>query len=87
MQVPVELFGIARARAGIAATTASGNCVGDVLQDLASRFPGLAETCIDGRKVRSGYTLNLNGERFISAPETLLKENDVLLLLSMDAGG
>ncbi len=31
MQVPVELFGIARARAGVAHTTAQGDCLGDVL--------------------------------------------------------
>ncbi len=43
MQVAVELFGIPRARAGVARTTADGRCLGDVLAELAERFPALAE--------------------------------------------
>ena len=87
MPVTVELFGIPRARAGVAVTTAVGRCLGDVLADLASRFPGLAESCIEGRSLRSGYTVNLGGERFVTDPEALLKEGDTVLLLSLDAGG
>ena len=87
MQVTVELFGIPRARAGVAQTTAVGRCLGDVFADLAMRFPSLAETCIDGRRLRPGYTANLRGERFVTATETLLNEGDTVLLLSLDAGG
>ena len=87
MQVTVELFGIPRARAGVAQTIASGRCLGDVLADLAVRFPSLAETCIDGRRLRPGYTANLRGERFVTATETPLSEGDTVLLLSLDAGG
>ena len=39
MQVEVELFGILRVRAGTARTVAVGDCLGDVLADLAARFP------------------------------------------------
>ncbi|HUQ68775.1 MAG TPA: hypothetical protein VM165_04585, partial [Planctomycetaceae bacterium] len=63
MPVRVELFGIVRARAGVAATTAVGKTLGDVLANLATRFPTLAETCIDGRRLRPGFTANLGGER------------------------
>lgn len=87
MQVAVELFGIARARAGIAQTTAVGQCLGDVLADLAGRFPALAETCIDGRRLRPTFTANLGGQRFVTAPETPLNEGDTVLLFSLDAGG
>lgn len=87
MQVAVELFGIARARAGVACTMSEGHCLGDVLCDLAARFPALAETCIDGRKLRPSFTANLCGQRFVSAPETPLSEGDTVLLLSLDAGG
>ena len=87
MQVAVELFGIARARAGVAQTTAEGNCLGDVLTDLATRFPELAEACIDGCHLRPSFTANVSGQRFVTAPETPLRAGDTVLLLSMDAGG
>jgi sulfur-carrier protein len=87
MRVAVELFGIARDRAGIAETTAIGANLGDVLADLATRFPRLAETCIDGRALRSGFIANLGAERFVTAPETPLCDGDTILLLSLDAGG
>jgi molybdopterin converting factor small subunit len=87
MQVAVELFGIPRARAGLSRTSAAGSNLGDVLADLAKKFPPLAETCIDGRSLRPGYIVNLSAERFVTAPETPLCENDTVLLLSLDAGG
>jgi molybdopterin converting factor small subunit len=87
MQVVVELFGIPRARAGLAQTSAVGDNLGDVLANLAARFPQLAETCIDGRALRSGYIVNLCADRFVTSPETPLSEGDTILLLSLDAGG
>ncbi len=85
--VAVEFYGISRARAGVADTVASGKCVGDVLEDLSRRFPRLAETCIDGRLLRNGFTININGCRFATSPDTPVSPNDVVLLLSVDAGG
>ena len=87
MQVPVELFGIPRARAGLAQTSAVGSNLGDVLADLARKYPPLAEICIDGRSLRPGFIVNLSAERFVSSPETPLSEGDTVLLLSLDAGG
>lgn len=87
MLIDVEFFGIPRVRAGVEKTTASGDCLGDVLADLAARFPDLAKTCIDQRCLRPGYTANLRGERFVTDPETALSEGDTLLLLTLDAGG
>ena len=87
MQVAVELFGLARARAGVAKTTAEGECLGDVLADLASRYPQLAETCIAGRNLRPGFTANLSGRRFVTDQATTLVEGDTVLLLHLDAGG
>ena len=87
MQVTVELFGIPRLRAGVAKTTAQGTVLGDILFDLANRFPGLAKDCIDGKQLRAGYTVNLGGNRFVSSPETALGPDDTVMLLSLDAGG
>jgi len=87
MQIAVELFGIPRARAGLAQTSARGKNLGDVLADLAKKFPPLAESCIDGRSLRPGYIVNLSAERFVTSPETPLRDGDTVLLLSLDAGG
>lgn len=85
--VKVELFGIPRARAGTACTTAVGNDLGDILSDLATRFPDLAHSCIQGRHLNPGFTANLSGHRFVTDPETLLNDGDSVLILSLDAGG
>jgi molybdopterin converting factor small subunit len=87
MSVIVEFFGIPRVRAGVAETLAEGLTTGDVLQDLARRFPKLAETCIDGNNLKPGYTLNLRGDQFLTDPAVKLVDGDVLLILSLDAGG
>ncbi|MBD15203.1 MAG: thiamine biosynthesis protein ThiS [Planctomycetaceae bacterium] len=87
MRVEVEFFGIPRARAGVATTTAEGSCLGEVLSDLAARYPELAETCIDGQQLRPGYTANLGGQKFITDPQTPITKSTPLLLLSLDAGG
>ena len=87
MLIEVEFFGIPRARAGVEKATASGDSLGEVLADLAARFPDLAETCFDARRLRPGYTANLGGQRFVTDPETTFNEGDTLLLLNLDAGG
>lgn len=85
--VVVELFGIPRARAGISRTSVPGTDLGDVLQALADRYPGLAKDCIDGRRLRSGFTANLGGRQFVTSPETIVKPGESVLILSVDAGG
>jgi molybdopterin converting factor small subunit len=87
MAIQVEFYGIPRSRAGVERTNAEGYSLGDMLVDLASRFPALAATCIDGRRLRSGFTANLGGARFTTAPETPLGDGDTVLILSLDAGG
>ena len=85
--VKVELFGIPRARAGLAQTMSSGHDLGDILADMASRFPELAVNCIQGRYLKPGFTANLSGHRFVTDPDTLLHDGDSVLILSLDAGG
>jgi hypothetical protein len=58
-----------------------------VLEELAERFPQLAESCLEQGRLRRGYAANLNGERFIQSPEVPVQEGDCLLILSSDAGG
>lgn len=87
MQVVVELFGIPRARAGVARTTAEGEDLGDILEQLVKRYPALAAECVQGRRLQPGYTANLGGEQFVTDPATKLREGEAVLILSVDAGG
>jgi sulfur-carrier protein len=87
MNVEIELFGIARQRAGVGRTTAEGSSLGEVLASLAARFPSLAETCFPQGRFTAGYLANLNGDRFVTDPAEAIKLGDRLLILSADAGG
>jgi molybdopterin converting factor small subunit len=85
--VRVELFGIPRQRAGRAIVEAQGRLLGDVLSDLAGRFPGLAECCIEQSRLRAGFVASLDGQKFVTDPETELAPGEAVLILSADAGG
>ncbi len=87
MRVTVEFFGIPRARAGVSQTLVNGSTLGEVFLDLTQRFPALGEECIQGRFLKAGYTANLQGEKFVTDPATMLNEGDSILFLSIDAGG
>jgi molybdopterin converting factor small subunit len=91
MSIRVELYGIPRSRAGVAEVTllldSQTLTLGDVLRELADRFPELVEECIDGERLHTGYTASVGGDRFVSQPDTRLNAGDCLLIMSADAGG
>lgn len=91
MSIRVELFGIARRRAGVdhvwLNVNSAGSSLGELLGELARRFPSFAEACLDGERLRRGFVANQNGDRFVSDPSTKLQDGDTLLIMSADAGG
>ncbi len=91
MTLRVEFFGIARQRAGVARADImlpeKQATLGNAFAHLIAVFPGLAEECIADGRLRSGFSANLGGQRFVSDPATVLTEDDCLLILSADAGG
>ena len=91
MNLRVEFFGIARQRAGVARAeivlSHDEPTLGTALSQLASTFSGLEGECIENGRLRSGFSANLGGERFVSDPATPLCDGDCLLILSADAGG
>ena len=87
MAVQVEFFGIPRQRAGVPSALVTGLRLGEILCELSADFPKLAETCVDGQRLRPGFVANLNGERFVTDPDTSLDPGDCLLILTADAGG
>lgn len=80
--VRVELYGLARLRAGVAEATVAAGTVGDA---LAVACPGLG-VIRDGR-VSPEYLVSVGGGRFVTDPATPLNDGDVLLVLGADAGG
>jgi molybdopterin converting factor small subunit len=90
--VRVEFYGIPRQRAGVATANVAGARLGELIQELARQFPLFArdcvvDDCIADSCLRPGYTANLNGERFTTDPATLVCDSDVVLIMSLDAGG
>jgi molybdopterin converting factor small subunit len=91
MSIRIEFYGIPRERAKTAETVIE-SCgaairLGDVLKQLATRFPALAETCIDQDRLCRGFTISIAGQRFVTDPETRVSAGETLLLMSADAGG
>jgi len=82
----VEFLGIPRERAGISEVEIDAVTLGQVLETLADRFPPLREL-ISPRGLHPSVAANLNGDVFISDPNTSLGPGDRLILLSSDAGG
>jgi molybdopterin converting factor small subunit len=87
--VTIELFGVPRLRAGTGRVALEASTLATALEGLGRVCPALAGSVIaqgQGR-VHSAYRLCLNGDRFVSDPETPLADGDVVLLLSADVGG
>jgi molybdopterin converting factor small subunit len=85
--VTIELYGVPRLRAGTALVLVEAVTLADALDQLARACPSLAGAVVANGRILPAYRLSLNGERFISDPETPLASGDVLLLLSADVGG
>ena len=82
----VEFLGVSRARAGVADMDVEAATLGQLLGTLAARMPGLAELIVVDR-LHPSLAANLNGDRFISDPDTPIQDDDRVLILSADAGG
>ena len=82
----VEFLGVSRERAGVDEIDVEADTLGRLLGTLAARMPGLAELIAVDR-LHPSLAANLNGDRFISDPETPLADEDRVLILSADVGG
>ena len=85
--ISIELFGVPRLRAGTGLVRLEAIDVGSALRGLAVACPDLDGSVVLGGRVHPAYKLSLNGDRFVTEPETGLLEGDVLLLLAADVGG
>ena len=82
----VEFLGVSRERAGVAELDVQADTLGRLLGTLAAEMPGLAEL-IAVNRLHPSLAANLNGDRFISDPDTPLADDDRVLILSADVGG
>jgi sulfur-carrier protein len=85
--ISVELYGVPRLRAGTKLMRVEASTLGQALVELGRICPALEESVLHQGRLHEAFQLSLNGDRFVSDPQTPLQEGDVLLLLSADAGG
>jgi molybdopterin-guanine dinucleotide biosynthesis protein A len=86
-RIKVELFGVARLRAGVAEVMVRGAGLGEALVDLGTVCPALEGPVIVAGRLLPSFAVNLNGERFVNETATILHDGDSLILLDLDAGG
>ena len=82
----VEFLGIPRERVGISEVVLDAATLGEVLTALRQRFPGF-EDLIAADRLHPSVAANLNGDLFVSDPQTAIAADDRLLILSADVGG
>lgn len=82
----VEFFGVPRIRAGVAEIELQADSLGQLLASLADQFPDFGQLLASDPQC-STFVTNLNGDRFVSDPQTPLRSDDCVLILSADAGG
>jgi molybdopterin converting factor small subunit len=82
----VEFLGVPRQRAGVAELIVEADTLGQLLTMLSHRLPSLSELIV-GDRLHPAFVANLNGDAFISDPDTALGTSDYVLILSADAGG
>jgi len=84
----IELFGIARARAGREAVDVEAGSLGEALRALAATCPGLEPEVVDGAgRLTDSFLASLNGAAFVRDEATPLEAGDKLLILSAQSGG
>ena len=82
----VEFLAVPRRLAGTSHVEVQADTLGELLTVLAAQFPSLGEfIALD--KLHPSFIASLNGEQFVSDPQTALGEHDHVLILSADAGG
>ena len=82
----VEFFGVPRERAGLSELEVHAETLGGLLGALADSVPSLSEI-IQRDRLHPAFVANLNGDRFVTDPDTRLEAGDCVLILSADAGG
>jgi hypothetical protein len=89
-QVRVEFYGLARQRTGTAAIdipAAESITLASLWRALVIRFPQLATPGADSAPPTSLYRINLDGQQFVTHPQTPITRGRCVLIMSADVGG
>jgi sulfur-carrier protein len=86
-RVTVELFGIARHRAGCSELIAEGRTVRELLRAVATLCPGVGGILNADGSLSKQYLVSVDGERFVADPDEVFPAGSRLLILGADAGG
>jgi molybdopterin converting factor small subunit len=85
--VTIELFGVPRMRAGVDQVKVEAASIGEALRALAEACPVLGRGVVREGALSPSYMIAVNGLQMTADPRTELRDGDVLVLLSADAGG
>ncbi|MDI1484217.1 MoaD/ThiS family protein [Polyangium sp. y55x31] len=85
--VTIELYGVARLRAGREVIEVDARSLGDALVALGAACPALERVIVAGGRLAPGWLVALNGAQITADLATPLGEGDVVVLVSADAGG
>ena len=83
----IELYGIARARAGREKVEVEAFDLEQAIRGLAAACPGLVPDVIVQGRLREDFLVSLNGDHFVDDVTTALAEDDTLIILGAQAGG
>jgi molybdopterin converting factor small subunit len=89
-QIRVEFYGLARQRTGtstICIPAREDLTLDQLWHSLLDQFPRLAASGSDAAPPRSIYRINLDGQQFVSHPQTPISRGQCVLIMSADAGG
>jgi len=85
--IRVELYEVARQRAGVAAVEVEAATLGEALTAVRRLHPALEPEVIVGDRLASHWRASIDGGPWIEDPVTALSPGDVLVLVSALAGG
>jgi sulfur-carrier protein len=85
--VTVELFGVARHRAGAAELSADGRTIADLLRSVERLCPALNDLFASDGSLSRRYLISFDGERFVSDLADEIPPGSRVLILGADAGG
>jgi molybdopterin converting factor small subunit len=85
--IRIELFGVPRLRAECDVVDVDAETLGGALRELERACPALSPGVVADGRLSQAYLVALNGRQFTSDPETALRDGDVLVLVSAQAGG
>jgi molybdopterin-guanine dinucleotide biosynthesis protein A len=86
-RVRVELFDVARLRAGRESVDVGAATLAEAVSAAAAACPGLVPEIVLGGVLSPHFRASLGGERFVDDPLTPLVPGDSVLLLSAQSGG